>query len=118
MKRVPGQDNVSHKIKVAFRFFVSDVSPFDCLCLFCAINIRVHLITHSLFMIYSCSLIGMCMRSRLCVRILMVVFRFFVSKSCHFMFYTISVYTFCTLSYSVSVHDIFMQFYRTMYYIK
>ena len=67
MKRVPGQDNMSHKIEVVFRFFVSDVWPFDCLSLFCAIIIRVHLITHTLFMIYSCSLIGMCMRSRLCV---------------------------------------------------
>ena len=54
---------MSRLIKVALAFFISELWPFDCvLCLFCVINILVHSITHSLFMISSCYLIGMCNR--------------------------------------------------------
>ena len=59
------QDYVSHTIMVAFPLFVQSYGPLIVfLCLFCVVHILVHSITHSLFVVSSYNLIGMCIRYR------------------------------------------------------
>ena len=63
--RNAGQDGVSRTNTVAFVFFVSELWPFDCVCtcmVIRVINILVHSITHTLFMISSSNFIRMFIR--------------------------------------------------------